>query len=65
MLQSLASLECFIQKLKQNGGLIGVDLISQDPKITYTKNKTTIELYLKDTPRLRQEYYNYQCFRES
>lgn len=65
MLQSLASLECFIQKLKQNGSLIDVDLISQDPKITYTKNKTTIVLYLRDTPKLRQEYYNYQCLRKA
>ena len=62
-LQSTESLECLIANLKKEGVYKNIVLGIKEPYISYMDNESIKQLFLKDTPRLRQLYYNYKCFR--
>ena len=60
---STESLECLIKKLIDQERFEQVVLDDDNPYIQM-KNRESVEtIFLKDTPRLRQMYYEYGCFR--
>ncbi len=61
MLQSTESLESLISKLNEQKKLEKVCIDIENPYIQILENDTTTKVYLHDTPRLRQLYYNYNC----
>jgi len=61
---STESLECLIKKLQDNGSFIEISLDTDTPYIKFTEDNETETLFLKDAPRLRQVYDNYECFRK-
>ncbi len=64
LLPSTNSLECLIQKLLNAENLIEISLDTNTPYITFKNNDAIETLYLDDTPRVRQLYHKYSCFRK-
>jgi hypothetical protein len=64
MLPSVESLECLIQKLKQNNRFIKIVLDIKRPYIEYKEKNESIILYLDDAPRIRQIYFKEHCFKK-
>lgn len=62
LLPSTESLELLIQKLKLQGKFETIDLGIARPYIQIIENGESVRVFLNDTPRLRQLYYNYGCF---
>lgn len=61
---SVDSLEELILKLKDENNFISLSIGNNNPYIELKNNKGIIEkIFLHDTPRLRQLYYSYNCFR--
>lgn len=62
ILPSTESLELLIERLKAQGkyeaAVIGID----HPYIQLSEGGQSVRVFLDDTPRLRQMYYNYGCF---
>jgi len=63
LLPSLESLECLVSKLEDDDKLIELLLGVKQPFIIYKENDVEVVLFLDDTPRLRQMYSEYSCFR--
>lgn len=63
MLPLTESLEALITKLQQKGIYGGISISNDHPFITIIKDGGTDIVYLDDTPRLRQLYYDYKCFK--
>lgn len=61
LFQSTESLECLIGKLTDVEISIDID----NPHITYKDKGQIVNLNLHDTPRLRQLYEQYRCFRKT
>lgn len=61
---SVESLELFISKLKNENKFVDVSLGIDKPYISIRDSDEISKIYLKDTPRLRQYYYDYKCFRK-
>ena len=61
IIPSVESLEELIKKLKNEDNFIEINLNNKNP---YIKTKKE-EIYLTDTPRLRQLFYNYNCFKKT
>jgi hypothetical protein len=57
------SLELLIRKLKEQGKFVTIIMGVDRPYIQMQEEGKSIKVYLDDTPRLRQLYYNYNCFR--
>lgn len=62
MLPSTESLERLITKLNEQGRLEKVVIGVEAPYIQMKENGKSTKVFLKDTPRLRQLYFNYNCF---
>lgn len=60
-LPSVESLELLIKKLKKNGKFKKVVLGLDHPYIEI-QNEKTEKVFLDDTPKVRQLYYEYECF---
>ncbi|MBP3513291.1 MAG: HNH endonuclease [Elusimicrobiaceae bacterium] len=60
---SVESLEVFISKLQNKNQFISISIGVDDPYISICDSGKRSKIYLKDTPRLRQYYYDYNCFR--
>lgn len=65
ILPSVESLELLIKKLQRKGIFEGIVLGTDNPYIEYIEDGNVVKLYLNDTPRLRQFYYEYDCFRKA
>lgn len=63
LLPSLESLECLVNKLEDGDKLIELLLGVKKPFIVYKENDVEVVLFLDDTPRLRQKYFEYGCCR--
>ena len=62
-LPSTESLEMLIENLKKEGVYKDIVLGVKEPYISFVDGELVKQLFLKDTPRLRQLYYNYKCLR--
>ena len=60
---SVESLELFISKLQNENKFIDIFMGVDEPYISIRNSGGISEIYLKDTPRLRQYYYDYKCYR--
>lgn len=61
---SVESIESLIQVLQRAGEFKRIVLGISNPYIQLKKDSTYEEIYLNDTPRLRQIYYDKNCFRK-
>lgn len=61
LFQSAESLECLIEKLD----IVEISIDIDNPYITYKNKGEVVTLNLDDTPRLRQLYQQYNCFRKT
>lgn len=62
-LPSVESLEILINKLQIKDKFVGIVLGIDNPYIDYLEDGVTAKLYLNDTPRIRQFYNDFGCFR--
>lgn len=62
MLPSTESLERLITKLNEQGKFENVVIGVEAPYIQMKENGKSTKVFFKDTPRLRQLYFNYNCF---
>lgn len=62
-LPSVESLEALITALQKDGKFIGIFLGNDEPYIELEEEGKPVKIFLDDTPRLRQIYYDYRCFR--
>ncbi|MFW2605872.1 HNH endonuclease signature motif containing protein [Aliarcobacter butzleri] len=65
MIPSVKSLECLISKLKNSQNFIELSIGNDEPYIKYRENGEICILYFNDTPRVRQVYNDYYCFRQT
>ncbi len=65
LLPSTESLEALIEKLIENDEFIDVILGIESPYIQIKESGVPKKVYLTDTPRLRQMYFTYKCFRKT
>lgn len=65
ILPSTESLEILIQNLKSQGKFETIVMGIEHPYIQMKEEEKSIKVFLDDTPRLRQLYYNYNCFRSA
>ena len=63
LLPSTESLEDLITKLHKESKYKGISLGINKPYIELVEDGKNTKLYLDDTPRLRQLYFNYRCFK--
>lgn len=61
ILPSVYALEQLITKLYKQGKLEQVVLDEDEPYIQYTENDKSNKVFLDDTPKLRQLYFDYRC----
>lgn len=62
-LPSVESIECLIEALQNKGEFETIVLGEDKPYICIKNNNDSEKIYLNDTPRLRQMYYDNNCFR--
>ena len=65
LLPSTESLEHLIGVLMEQGRLEYIRIGRTNPYICYREGDSVENLYLTDTPRLRQMYHDYHCFRKA
>lgn len=65
LIPSTERLESLIKKLKEQGKFVDIKMGVEHPYILMLENNKTVEVFLDDTPRLRQIYYNYKCFEKT
>lgn len=65
LLPSAESLELLIKKLDEQGRFIDVSLDAEHPLLQIIENGKEAVVYLDDTPRIRQMYYDARCFRRA
>ena len=63
LLPSTESLELLIKKLKSQSKFEAVVLGSSHPFIQISEDGKSVQIFLDDTPQIRQMYYNYNCFK--
>jgi len=63
LIPSTESLELLIKKLKAQGKFEFIKIGIEFPFIQIKEDDRSIKIFLNDTPRIRQLYYNYKCFR--
>jgi len=63
MLPSVESLECLISKLQKEDKFIEIVLGIEDPFLIYKDQSAYVQLFLSDTPRIRQMYFSYHCLK--
>ena len=57
------SLETLVEKLDAEGNFVTAVLGIKNPYMQIRENNHYVKVFLNDTPRLRQLYYNYGCFK--
>lgn len=62
MLPSTESLELLIKKLKRKNKYENICIGIEHPYIQIKEGGQSVRVFLDDTPRLRQLYYDYDCF---
>lgn len=65
LLPSTESLEALIEKLTEQGEFEDIVLGNENPYIRINESGISKKVHLNDTPRLRQMYFNYNCFRRT
>ncbi|MFQ6860580.1 MAG: HNH endonuclease signature motif containing protein [Beduini sp.] len=65
ILPSVESLEMLITKLNEENKFKSIVMGINDPYIILKEDGKLIKLLLADTPRLRQLYFNYNCFSQT
>lgn len=60
---SVESVECLIEALRNKGEFESIVLGEDKPYIHIKKKSGVEKIYLNDTPKLRQMYYDNKCFR--
>lgn len=63
ILPSTESLELLIEKMKASSQFEKIELGVAHPYIQIIQEGKSVQFFLDDTPRLRQLYYDYNCFR--
>lgn len=63
LLPMTEALEILVEKLDAEDKFISAVLDIQKPYIQIHENGRCVKVFLDDTPRLRQFYYNYGCFK--
>ena len=58
------SLEMLVERLDADGKFVTAVIGVQSPYIQIRENDHYVKVFLNDTPRLRQLYYNYGCFKK-
>jgi len=64
LLPSVESLEALITKLQNEGKFISISIGNDDPYIQLNEEGKSVKVFLYDTPRLRQFYFDYNCFKK-
>lgn len=59
------SLERLIEALDKEGKFGSINIGIEEPHILINENGKNNRIFLTDTPRLRQLYYDYKCFRHA
>jgi hypothetical protein len=65
LLPSVESLEALITELQNEGKFISISIGNDDPYIQLYEEGKSVKIFLYDTPRLRQFYFDYHCFRKA
>lgn len=65
MLPSTESLEVLIEKLNEQGKFESIVIGNDNPYIKIKEDGKIDKVFLNDTPRLRQLYFDYNCFRST
>ena len=65
LLPSTESLELLIERLKLQGKFETIVMGIEHPYIQMKEDGKVVKVLLDDTPRLRQLYYDYNCFRSA
>lgn len=65
VIPSIEALECLIAKFQKENIFIKIAIGVNNPFIEYKEGDKTAKLFLKDIPRIRQKYFEYQCFRKA
>ena len=60
---SVESLEALIAELQNKGIFISISIGCDDPYIQLNEDEKSVKVFLNDTPRLRQYYYDYKCYK--
>lgn len=65
MIPSVESLEALITGLKKDKKFVSINIGIDNPYIEIEENGKIEQIFLKDAPRLRQFYFNYNAFRKT
>lgn len=65
MMPYTESLECLMKCLKNEGKHVRLQIGCEDPYLLIESDQESQIVYLDDTPRLRQLYYNYHCCKKT
>ncbi len=65
LLPMTEALEMLVEKLDEEGRFVTAVLGTDKPYIQIRENHGYVKVFLDDTPRLRQLYYNYGCFKRA
>lgn len=65
LIPSTESLELLIERLKSQGKFETIVMGIDRPYIQMMEAEKSIKVFLDDTPRLRQLYYDYNCFKSA
>lgn len=65
LLPSVESLEALISKLENEGKFISISIGNDDPYIELNEEGKSVKIFLYDTPRLRQVYFDYNCLKKA
>jgi len=65
LLPSVESLETLITKLQNEGKFISISIGNDDPYIQLKEEEKSVKIFLYDTIRLRQFYFNYKCLKKT
>lgn len=59
------SLELLINRLRNDGKFEGIVMGTDRPFLRMKEDGRSVQVFLEDTPRLRQLYHDYRCFRKA
>ena len=65
MIPSVEALEALITALKKDKKFVSINIGIDNPYIEIEENGKIEQIFLKDAPRLRQFYFNYNAFRKT
>jgi hypothetical protein len=65
LLPSVESLEALITELQNEGKFISISIGSDDPYIQLNEDGKSVKVFLYDTPRIRQFYFVYNCYKNA